>query len=272
MRITYVPAMGAAALLVSAGLSTLLAQEAPAPKSIEYGRLELVRCELREAQYDPPVPSHLQGRRGNDGKHAFGWESVVFGRNLPIRALDPVLWVDGTTSFDCFERKPMGDEEALVFHCFDPKLLRAEHRLEVIYGRDERTRTALLERLDPERLTPLPAPTRKALGMPTLESGTIATALPTGRVAGSATVSEGTLRLALRTDAGRLVLADVAPTLGTDGRFTAELGALSAGTTHVALLLFTRAASVKLGDATLSSLPAGVELLDAKPIAVRGGR
>ena len=255
--------LGALAAAIAAAVPLVLsAQEAPAPPSIQYGTLSIRGYELREARFDRPYVEHRPD--GTTKEHDGGWQIAIRGADFPIRALDPILLIDDEIAIWCWERHDLPAEQELVFNVVDPTLLRSEHMLQVIYGRDERTRTKLLERLDPEKLVKLPAAERRALGLPELEGLTLDSVARSGQVRGHARLSSGTVRLAARLGNGTLQLLDTPVTIGAGGTFSVEAGALPAAATHLVALLVTDEA--KLGALDLSKLPKGVELLDSKPI------
>lgn len=253
--------LAAASLLLPLALAAgAFAQDgAPAP-AIEYGRLTLTGCELREARFTPPF------RTWKDGKetlHQGGWHVVIHGGRFPVRALDPILWL-GDTPIRNYEREVHGETESLRFCVTDPTLLRAERELTVIYGEDERTRTRLLERLDPEKLVRLPAAERAALALPELEGLTLQTVTAAGKVTGIGHVSGGKVTLAARLDDGRLAPLPVTVAFDADGKFSLDVGALPERATHLVALLL--AGGELRAGVELANLPKGVELLDSKPI------
>ena len=268
-KTTMTTRLGALLLISGASLATASAQE---PPSIQYGALTIHGYELREARHDPP--KRIAAYDGSIATHAFSWQIVIRGEKFPIRALDPELWV-GDVKLVHFERHELADGQELVFEVIDPNLLRAERELQVIYGRDERTRTKLLERLDPEKLVKLPEPQRKDSGIPELEGLTLRSVDVSGRISGVARITSGedakdlNLRLAARLESGRLQLLDgtVKLPVGGQGAFTADVGSLPAGTTHVVALRVTGDAA--LAGADLAALPKGVELLDSKPVGTK---
>jgi hypothetical protein len=235
-----------------------------APPRIEFGPLTIHGHVLSEGRFDAPFRTTQPD--GTVILHRAGFEIAILGEGFPIRALDPILWVDDVPIRN-YERRVVDGREALVFLCVEPKLLRAERSLQVIYGNDERTRTRLIERLDPETLIRLPQAQRAELGIPELEGVTIETALADGAIAGRGRVSGGELRLAARLKNGRLEPLRAAVALDGHGRFAAQAGALPEGTTHVALLLVT--GDGELRGASLHELPDGVELLDSKPVGTK---
>jgi hypothetical protein len=165
----------------------------------------------------------------------------------------------------------MAGEQELAFCVTDPKLLRAEHSLQIIYGGDERTRTKLLEKLDPKKLVQLPADQRKALGIPELEGLRIESADAGGTIRGRAKLSEGSVRLAAKGTGAKLKPLGSAVKLAADGSFAVEAGPLPEGTTHVVALLLTGDPKQDVNVATLdlNALPKDVEVLDRKDV---GGR
>lgn len=130
----------------------LPAQDAPPPPTIEYGRLTITGTELHEARFTPPFRTWTDGK---ETLHKGGWHVVLHGGPFPVRALDPILWL-GDTPIRNYQREIHGESEALLFCVTDPALLRSERTMTLIYGEDERTRTQLLERLDPETLVRFP--------------------------------------------------------------------------------------------------------------------
>jgi hypothetical protein len=255
---------GAPALLAAAALGALAAQDAP-PPSITYGRLEIRGFELREASFDPPYRVH--SKEGETREYYCGWQIVIRGPGFPIRALDPVLWVDGV-SLHCYDRRRTEEEEEeLLFNVVDPVLLRAERALEVIYGRDERTRTKLLEPLDPEKLVRLPEDQRRALGLPELEGVTITLADRSGVVAGRGRLEPRRFQLALGLGDGSFKVVLEPVVLGPDGTFTTRVVGITSEVTHVYALL--AGPGVPLPPGTMRGLPKGVEILDRKPVGTR---
>ena len=238
-------------------------QQQPTPR-IQFGPLDLRGYELREHQFDPPF--RIPQRDGTVELRKFGWQIVIKGENFPTRALDPILWVDDVELIR-YERCTVEDGPALVYSFFDPSLLRAEHGLQVIYGKDERTRTKLIERLDPERLVRLPEAQRRALGMPELESFTLKAVTAEGHVEGDDRLTGNvTSALAARLESGVLRVMAGAQKIDDAHRFTADVGPFPKGTTYVVALRVPEGAAVK-GD--LADLPKGVELLDSKPIGTK---
>ena len=231
---------------------------------INYGPLELRGYELREHQFDPPF--RVIHDDGTLELKKWGWQIVIKGESFPSRALDPILWVDDVELIR-YERCIGDDGHSLVYSFFDPALLRSEHVLQVIYGTDERTRTKLLERLDPERLVKLPEAQRRALGFPELEGFVVTTAGLSGHVEGSGRLESGTIRVAARGETGSFRAMAAGVKLGADGRFAVDVGAWPKGTTHVAMLLVP--AGVQLAEGELANLPKGVELLDKKPLGTK---
>ncbi|MBL8842754.1 MAG: hypothetical protein JNL90_14640 [Planctomycetes bacterium] len=258
--------LSAAALLLVAAAS---AQETPAPPpSIEYGRLTITGYELREERLNPPF------RTWSDGKetlHQYAFKVVIRGGRFPVRALDPILWI-GDTPVRNYERELFADGESLLFCVTDPALLRAERDLTVIYGTDERTRTRLIERLDPERLVKLPAAERAASGLPELEGVTLTAVGADGRIAGRGRLAAGRIALVVRLDDGKLVPLATEVALDAQGRFAVAAGPLPARASHVAALLLTgeraaaAAGAATLAGVELAALPKGIELLDSKAI------
>lgn len=244
--------------------ATLFAQQGPAT-SANFGTLPVLGCELREARFSHPFRTRRAD--GSEELHTAGWEIVVKGGPFPIRSLDPILWVDDVPLRN-YDRAMAGGVEELVYQVVDPKLLRAEHNLQLIYGKDERTRTKLLERLDPEKLVKLPDAERQALALPDLEGVTLTAVGADGKIAGRGRVSEGTIRLAARLDSGTLQLLKGDVKLDAQGNFAVDVGPLPKGTGFVGLLLFV-APNVTLDVADFGTLPKGVELLDAKPVGTR---
>jgi len=254
----------AACAALAAAPSAASAQE---PPSIQYGRLTITGYELRETRFARPFRVLEQGKP--EQLHDYGWLVVIHGQDFPVRALDPILWI-GDTPIRDYEREFHGDTPALAFIVVDPTLLRAERELTVIYGTDERTRTKLLERMDPEKLVRLPAAERAALKMPELEGVTLAAPAADGRIAGQGRLDGGRLVLAARLDDGKLVPLARDVKLDAQGRFAVEAGALPAKATHVVALRLAEAGE-PAAPLELAALPKGVELLDSKPIR-RGGR
>jgi hypothetical protein len=253
-------------LTIAAGvaIAPLRAQQQPVPR-ITYGPLELRGYELREHAFDPPF--RIPQRDGTVEQKKFGWQIVIKGTNFPVRALDPILWVDDVELIR-YERCNGEDGNSLVFSFFDPALLRSEHVLQVIYGKDERTRTKLLERLDPEKLVRLPDAQRQALGMPELESFTLKTVTADGhveadwRLHGSVNVV-----IAARLESGALhVMAGTSKLEESTHRYVVDVGAFPNGTTYAVALLQPEGVRLS-GD--LADLPKGVELLDSKPIGTK---
>lgn len=249
--------------LAGVAIGTLRAQQQPAPR-ITYGPLELRGYELREHRFDPPF--RIPQRDGTVELKTFGWQIVIKGDNFPTRALDPILWVDDVELIR-YERCTGDDGPALVYSFFDPALLRSEHALQVIYGKDERTRTKLLERLDPERLVRLPDEQRRALGMPELESFTLKTVTADGHVEGDWRLNGPvTVAIAARLESGALHVMPGTPKLDDARRYTVDVGPFPKGTTHAVALRQPEGVALK-GD--LAELPKGIELLDSKPIGTR---
>jgi hypothetical protein len=241
------------------------AQGAPPAPVIEFGRLTVTGTELREARFTPPF------RTWSDGKetlHRGGWHVVLHGGPFPVRALDPILWL-GDTPIRNYQREVHGESEALLFCVTDPALLRSERTMTLIYGEDERTRTQLLERLDPESLVRLPDGERRDLALPELEHFTLRTVRADGRIGGSGALAAGRVLLAARFEDGRLQALLVPQALDRDGRLAVELGALPERATRVVALLVGSEAFVLPADLRLTGLPKDVELLDSKPIARR---
>ena len=255
---------GSLAIVCAAALAAGATQEAP--RSLQYGPLTLNGFELREAKFDPPF--FTTAPDGTRVQHAAGWQIAVRGPDFPIRALDPELWVDGTRLVH-YERHDAAGEQELAFCVVDPKLLRAERSLELIYGRDERTRTKIAEKLDPKKLVQLPQDQRTALGIPELEGLRLATADAGGRISGRAKLSEGAVRLAARLGGEKLAPLGGAVALGKDGEFSVEAGPLPAGTTQVIALLLTGDGKQDLAKLDLTALPKEVEVLDRKAVAGR---
>jgi len=257
--------IAAPALLAAAALPALLAGAAQeAPPSREFGPLSIHGCELREARFEPPFRVLLPD--GGSVLHRFGWEIVIRGADFPIRALDPILWVD-QVALDRYERRILAGEQELAFIVVEPRLLRAEHALEVIYGRDERTRTRLFEPLDPEKLVKLPEAQRKALGIPDLEGVTITRAGRDGLVEGRGRLDGGRIQLALRLtdDSLKVVLGPVK--LGADGAFSTRVVGVTDEVRQIWVL--HAAPEVSLDPGPLRELPKGVEVLDRKPVAAK---
>ncbi len=247
----------AAALLVAAAS----AQETPAPlPSIEYGRLTITGYELREARLNPPFRTWTDGK---ETLHQYAFKVVITGSRFPIRALDPILWI-GDTPVRNYERAAYADGDALLFCVTDPALLRAERDLTVIYGTDERTRTRLIERLDPERLVKLPAAERLAAGLPELEGVTLTAVGADGRVTGQGRIDGGRIALAARLDDGKLQPLVKEITLDATGKFAVAVGPLPARATHVVALLVR--GEMPAAGVELAALPKEVEVLDSKPI------
>lgn len=246
------------------GSPTVAQQE---PPHIEFGALAITGYELREVRFDPPRRTFKKD--GTPELHSYGWQIVIKGTDFPRRALDPFLWVDDVVLRD-YERSEVVGEQSLAYNVFDPTLFRSEHVLQVIYGNDERTRTKLLERMDPERLVRLPDDQRKALGMPELEGVTLTQVDAAGRIAGRGRVSGGAVRLAARTKDGMVALLAKTVAMAPDGSFAVDAGPLPKETTHVYALLVPAGVEFTTADAT--KLPKGVELLDAKPVGTKAAR
>src|SRR5262245_36775800 len=250
--------------LAGVAIGTLHAQQQQPTPRITFGPLELRGYELREHLFDPPF--RIPQQDGTVELKKFGWQIVIKGENFPTRALDPILWV-GDVELIRYERCTVEDGPALVYSFFDPALLRSEHAMQVIYGKDERTRTKLLERLDPERLVRLPEDQRRALGMPELESFTLKSVAADGHVAGDWRLAGNvTVAIAARLESGALRVMPGTAKLEELHRFTADVGPFPKGTTHVVALREPEGVVLR-GD--LSELPKGVELLDSKPIGTR---
>jgi hypothetical protein len=261
--------IGALAAIAAALPALLPAQDAPAPPSISYGTLTLHGYDLREARFPRPYVEHLPD--GTTREHAAGWQIRIRGANLPIRALDPVLWIDDEKFIWVHERHDLVDEQELVFNVVDPALLRSERNLTVMYGKDERTRTKMLERLDPERLVKLPDAERRALGIPELEGLTISQVGADGSIEGRGRLTSGRVVLALRRSDGRIVPAVGPVALRPDGTFATRVVGITPEVTHVAALLVTEGAETPRHP--FEKLPKGIELLDSKPVgAKRAGR
>ena len=143
-----------------------------------------------------------------------------------------------------------------------PAILRAERVVQLIYGTDERTRTRLLARLDPEKLERLPEAERRALGIPELEF-LVLEPQAGGRVRGRAHLDSGRVRLAARRGDGKLELCSAAVPLAADGTFEVPIESLPTGTTHLFALLEKEQPLPAVLDQ--EHLPEGVEVLDAKP-------
>ena len=249
--------------LAGVALGTLRAQQQPPTPKITYGPLDLRGYELREHAFDPPF--RIPQQDGTVEQKTFGWQIVIKGEKFPTRALDPILWVDDVELIR-YERCTVEDGPGLVYSFFDPSLLRSEHALQVIYGKDERTRTKLLERLDPERLVRLPDAQRRALGMPELESFTLKTVTADGHVEGDdRLLGNVSIAIAARLESGALRVLAGAQKIDAH-RFSADVGPFPKGTTFVVALRVPEGASVK-GD--LADLPKGIELLDSKPIGTK---
>ena len=259
---------GALVLALAASATSGAAQQAP--QNQPFGPLAIHGYELREARHARPIRMIAPG--GGFTEHAWSWQIVIRGESFPIRALDPILWVDDVP-LTRFERRDVAGEQEIAYDVVDPTLLRAERTLQMIYGGDERTRTKLLERLDPEKLVKLPEDQRKELGIADLEGVQLQGVDAAGRVSGRGRLSpsSGTVRLAARGEKGGLTLLAAKVALGADGSFAVDAGRLPAGTTHVVALLFT--ADVALAGAEAGKLPKGIELLDSKPVGTKpGGR
>lgn len=251
-----------ALFVAAAGRST--AQDA-VPR-VQFGLLALRGYELREARFDPPF--RIPQQDGTVKLETFGWRIVIKGDDFPIRALDPVLWVDDVP-FTRYERYAVDGVQALAYAVFDPTLLRSEHVLQVIYGTDERTRTRMLERLDPEKLIRLPDAERKGLAFPELEGVTLEGVAADGRVTGRGRLAAGEARLAARFGNGQFrVLATPPIAFAADGAFAVDAGELPKETTHVAALYFAKGTTPPSGG-LLAALPKGVELLDMKPLGTK---
>jgi hypothetical protein len=242
-------------------VATLLAQQNQDVPKVDFGKLPVLGCDLREARFSHPFRTRRAD--GSEELHTAGWEVVVKGGPFPVRSVDPILWVDDVPLRN-YDRTTSGGVEELVFQVVDPKLLRSEHNLQLIYGKDERTRTKLLERLDPEKLTRLPDSERRTLAIPDLEGVTLLAVGTDGKVAGRGHVSEGTIRLVARLANGSLQLLKGDVALDPQGRFAVDAGPLPNGTAQVGALLFLQNAALDVADFT--TLPKGVELLDAKPV------
>ena len=249
----------AACALLAAAPSAASAQE---PPSIQYGRLVITGYELRETRFAPPFRVLEHGKP--EQLHHYGWLVVIHGQDFPVRSLDPILWI-GDTPIRDYEREFHGDTAALAFWVVDPTLLRAERELTVIYGTDERTRTKLLERMDPEKLVRLPAEERAALKMPELEGVTLQEPGADGRIAGQGRLVGGRLFVAARLEDGKLVPLARDVKLDAEGRFTVAAGALPAKATHVVALRLPEGGEIA-APVELAALPKGIELLDSKPI------
>ncbi len=256
----------AAALLVApvaiVAAPLLPAQDAPPPPVIEYGRLTLTGVELREAPFTPPFRTWTDGK---ETLHKGGWHVVLHGGPFPVRALDPILWL-GDAPIRNYQRELHGESEALLFCVTDPALLRSERSLTLIYGEDERTRTQLLERLDPETLVRLPEADRRELSLPELEGFTLKSVRADGRIGGSGRLVDGLVLLASGFEDGRLQALADALALDKEGRLAKELGVLPERATHVVALRVAPGAPGLPPGTRLTGLPKGFELLDSKPI------
>lgn len=263
LRLKMLAAIPLLSIAAGVAIAPLRAQQQPVPR-ITYGPLDLRGYELREHAFDPPF--RIPQRDGTVELKKFGWQIVIKGSNFPVRALDPILWVDDVELIR-YERCIGEDGGSLVFSFFDPALLRSEHQLQVIYGKDERTRTKLLERLDPEKLVRLPDAQRQALGMPELESFTLKTVTADGHVEGDWRLNGPvTVAIAARLESGALRVMPGTAKLEELHRFIADVGAFPKGTTYAVAL--RQPEGVRLsGD--LAELPKGVELLDSKPIGTK---
>ena len=248
-------------LVAAAGRST--AQDA-VPR-VEFGLLPLRGYELREARFDPPL--RVPQQDGSVKLETFGWRIVIKGEDFPVRALDPILWVDDV-ALTRYERCTADGANALSYVLLDPALLRSEHVMQVIYGKDERTRTRMLERLDPEKLIRLPDSERQGLAFPELEGVTLQSVAADGRVAGRGRLASGEARLAARTADGRFRVLATPVKLAADGSFAVEAGELGKETTHVAALWAAPGTALP-AEGLLSALPKGVELLDLKPLGTK---
>ncbi len=248
-------------LVAAAGRST--AQDA-VPR-VEFGLLPLRGYELREARFDPPF--RIPQQDGTVKLETFGWKIVITGDDFPVRALDPILWVDDVP-LTRYERCAADGANALSYAFFDSTLLRSEHVLQVIYGKDERTRTKLLERLDPEKLIRLPDAERKGLAFPELEGVTLEGVAADGRVTGRGRLAAGEARLAARFGNGRFRVLATPIAFAADGAFAVDAGDLPKETTHVAALYFAKGTTPP-AEGVLAALPKGVELLDMKPLGTK---
>lgn len=246
--------------LLLAGVSS--AQDAV--PNAEFGPLPLRGYELREARFDPPM--RFPQADGTVKLETFGWQIVIKGDAFPARALDPILWVDDV-KLTRYERCAADGSNALAYAFFDPTLLRSEHVLQVIYGNDERTRTRLLERFDPERLVRLPDAARKGLAFPELEGVTLQSVAADGKVAGRGRLASGEARLAARLSDGKFRVLAAPVKFGSDGSFAVDAGTLPKETTHVAALYFPKGTAAAEG--LLATLPPHVELLDMKPLGTK---
>lgn len=260
-RIQFLAGLAAFACAGFAADGALRGQQAP---RAEVGPLQLRGYEFREARPDRPFREVKDD--GSVTLHPGVWEIVIKGDAFPSRALDPVLWLDDTP-IHTYRRCLADGTDALVYMTVDAKLLRGEHVMQVIYGNDERTRTKLLERFDPERLVRLPDAERRDLALPELEGVTIRAAGLNGHVEGAGRIGAGELRLAARLDNGSFRLLAGTVALDGAGKFAADVGTWPKSTTHVALLLVPSGS--KLGDADLPALPKGIELLDMKPVGAK---
>jgi len=249
-------------LVAAAGRST--AQDA-VPR-IQFGTLPLRGYELREARFDPPF--RIPQQDGTVKLETFGWKIVIKGDDFPVRALDPILWVDDVP-LTRYERGSADGFATLSYAFFDPALLRSEHVMQVIYNTDERTRTKMLERLDPEKLIRLPDAERKGLAFPELEGVTLEGVAAGGRVTGHGRLAAGEARLAARLGNGQFrVLATPPIAFAADGAFAVDAGELPKETTHVAALYIAKGTTAPAGG-MLAALPKGVELLDMKPLGTK---
>jgi hypothetical protein len=249
-----------ALLVTAAGRST--AQDA-VPHA-EFGLLPLRGYELREHRFDPPF--RIPQEDGTVKLETSGWQVVIKGDAFPVRALDPILWVDDVP-LTRYERCTADGANALSFAFFDPTLLRSEHVMQVIYNTDERTRTKMFERLDPEKLIRLPDAERKGLAFPELEGVTLQTVAAAGHVAGRGRLASGEARLAARLANGQYRVLAVPVKFAADGTFAVDVGPLPKETTHVAALYFAKGTTPVEG--VLAALPKGVELLDMKPLGTQ---
>jgi hypothetical protein len=264
-RLTFLG--GVAGLALAALAAGPSPAQPPVPQEVphaDFGPLSLRGYELRELRFDPPF--RVVRDDGSLEQKKFGWQIVIKGDSFPTRALDPILWVDDV-ALTRYERCAADGSSALAYSFFDPKLLRGEHVLQVIYGKDERTRTKLLERLDPERLVRLPEAQRRELGMPELEGLTLKAVGADGHVEGAGRLGEGEIRIAARLGSGAFRAMPGTVKLGAEGRFALDAGAWPKGTTHAAALLVP--AGVDLGSGELAALPKRVELLDMKPLGTK---
>jgi len=245
-------------LVLGVSLGALAKQEVP---KVDYGPVALESYELREVLLDPPDREPRED--GTVLLHRFGYQLVIHADYFPSRALDPWVYLDDILIYR-FQPCEQSCTNCMVYTFYDPKVLRSEHRVQLIYGDDERTRSRMAAPFDPERLERLPEAVRRANGLPELEFLTIE----------PVKAGEHRLTAIYRFDSPTSVrwafrLADGSWQLGPQ-RSLEERGRLDldlpAGTKEVAALRPPEPSSEALKLTDLRLLPKGWEIIDHKPV------